>query len=67
MSSSQSLDDLVQSIYSLDREHCIHELRSLPRLRLDFSDEFLGGMSLDRLRHVLMAACVQARKRQPRQ
>ena len=62
MKTLESLDELANNVYSLDRDQCVSELQNLPRLRLDFTDEFLAGLSLDRLRHVLMAACIQAQK-----
>ena len=30
------------------------------RFRLDFSDEYLNGVNVDRLRHILLAAIVNA-------
>lgn len=61
----QSLDKIATDIAALDRQHCIRELKNMPWLRLDFTDEFLSNMSLDRLRHILMAAALQARKHVP--
>jgi hypothetical protein len=56
------IDQLIAFIHRLDREGCINELRALGRPRLDFTDDYLERMSLEQLRHVLMAACLQARK-----
>jgi len=58
----QSIDRLITSIGELDREECIHELRSLHRPRIDFTDEYLDALSLDRLRHILAAAMIQAHR-----
>ncbi len=63
MSANESLDQLVQTIFTLDRDHCIDLLCSMKRPQLDFTDEYLHGLSLDRLRHVLVAASIQSRSR----
>jgi hypothetical protein len=57
-----SLHELTQEIGGLDKPACIRELRCVPYLRLDFTDDYLDGLPLDSLRHVLMAAVLQARK-----
>ena len=56
------LEDLVQVIHSMDRAGCKDQLLHLERPKLDFTEAFLDAMSTERLRHVLMAACIQARK-----
>ena len=57
----QQIEELIDTIHSLDRDRCKSELRRFEMVRLDFTDEFLEKLSLDRLRHVLLAACIQAR------
>lgn len=49
---------LVQQIHSLDRQQCIDELLRFDQLPLDFSRTYLEELSLERLRHVLLAAVV---------
>jgi hypothetical protein len=56
------LEPVIVQINSFDREGCIDELRQLPYLHLDFSDDFLEEQSLDGLRHILMAAYQQAKR-----
>lgn len=56
------LGELSREISELDKPACIRELRCVPYLRLDFTDDFLDDLPLDSLRHVLMAAVLQARK-----
>lgn len=56
------IDELIHSIYTLDREGCKEQLLHLDSPKLDFTEEFLETMSTERLRHVLMAACLQAKK-----
>lgn len=59
---AKNIDELLCEIASLNREACVEELRALPRPVLDFTDEYLASMTLERLRHTLAAACLQARK-----
>ncbi|MBI1336310.1 MAG: hypothetical protein GC164_05045 [Phycisphaera sp.] len=58
-----SIEQVMQSVASYDRPTCMEELRKLPDVRLDFTDDFLNAMSLERLRHVVMAAMWQKLKR----
>ena len=50
------LSEKCREIQSLDRQQCIHELLTFEDIPLDFNREFLDDMSLERLRHVLLAA-----------
>ena len=57
MKSAQNLERLAQSISSLGRGDVERKIRNFKgRFRLDFSDEYLQGMTVDRLRHILFAA-----------
>ncbi len=56
MSSSTMPGDVAREIQGLSRDQCIHRLTHFPKMRLDFTDDYLRQMSLERLRHVLMAA-----------
>ncbi|MCX5658999.1 MAG: hypothetical protein NTW19_04665 [Planctomycetota bacterium] len=70
MQLDRPIEALLCEIASLDRTECVEQLRSLPRPAMDFTDEYLAAMSLERLRHTLAAACIQARKpmrRSPRE
>jgi hypothetical protein len=62
MAADQSLEDLIKSVQELDRAACKERLRQMERPRLDFPDDFLDALSEERLRHLLLAACLQARK-----
>ncbi len=62
MSTAQPIHELIQKVGSFDREACVAHLRQLRRPKIDFSEEFLHSQSLDRLRHIVMAALLQARK-----
>ena len=61
MQLDQPLEKIITSILDLDRQACISELRAIRRPRLDFTDDFLAPLSIEQLRHILMAACTQAR------
>jgi hypothetical protein len=67
MSTDLPIDELIESVPKLDRDTCTAQLRRFRQPRLDFTDEYLDCLSLDRLRHVLLAACLQARDAQKRQ
>lgn len=57
------IEHVIREIGDLDRDACILRLRSFRQPRLDFSDDFLRDLTLERLRHILLAACLQARGR----
>ena len=62
MELTESLDTLVSRIARMERAECVMEMRTIEQLPLDFTDEYLDAASLDQLRHLLLAAVVQARK-----
>jgi len=54
------LDDLICLISSLDREALLDQFHSYPaRFPVDFTDQYLNTLSLDRLRHIFLAMCIQ--------
>lgn len=59
---SQPIHELIRGVESFDRDRCIAYLRRLSRPKTDFSDEFLADLTLDRLRHIVVAAQLQAQK-----
>ena len=66
MSPEMPLDDLLQTIHSFDRNQCIDELINFKYFPLDFDQAYLSQLSLEKLRHVLMAAYVTARNKAQR-
>ena len=59
MVSRNNLDNLATSIASLEKEEVKDRLRNFKgRFRLDFTDEYLDQLSVDRLRHILLAALI---------
>ncbi len=52
------------AISSLPRDKLIHELLHFEgAVRLDFTEEFLARLSDERLRHILLAACIHGHPR----
>ena len=52
------LSDKCREVHLFDRHQCIQELLNFPDIPLDFTQAFLDDMSLERLRHILLAAYV---------
>ncbi len=49
----------LTAIRELSRQQLVHELLNFKgALRLDFTEAFLEGMSDEKLRHILLAACI---------
>lgn len=63
MQIDMSLDELARQINRMSRIQCIYELTHFPQMRLDFDERFLMNQSLDRLHHLLFAACVTVKRR----
>lgn len=60
---SSDLATASRRICSLDRGQCIEELLNFRSIPLDFSRRFLSEQTLDRLRHILMAAHIRTVQR----
>ena len=59
--SKTSADELAKKLAKMDRDRLIKKLRSLCcSFQLDFTDDFLTGISLERLRHITLAATMQS-------
>ncbi|MHB1156404.1 MAG: hypothetical protein ACYC26_06135 [Phycisphaerales bacterium] len=56
MSPNLPPEQLARLIPELNREQCIAELRGFGKFRIDFTNEYLQQMSVEKLRHVLLAA-----------
>jgi hypothetical protein len=60
MLASDQIEELISLVASLDREALIQQFSSYRGgFPLDFTNEFLDGLSLDRLRHIFLAVCLQ--------
>ncbi len=62
--SNHSLHLLVQQINQMSRQQCIDALAGFEDIPLDFDRDWLGRMSIETLRHTLMAAHVTVARRQ---
>ena len=61
-SKSPSAEKLATSLAGMSRSELKRRLLSLKaRFPLDFTDEFLDSLSSDKLRHILLAAQLNAR------
>ena len=59
--SARRAEQLATLLMEQDRDGLIQILRSVRcGFRLDFTDDYLRGLPLDRLRHVVLAACLRA-------
>jgi len=55
-------DQLATSIAALGRDELKQRIRGFRgRFKLDFSDDYLDSLSLDRLRHILLAALINGK------
>ena len=62
--SAGQFEKLATSLATLGRDELKKRIRNFRgRFRLDFSDDYLDSISLDRLRHILLAALINAKAR----
>jgi hypothetical protein len=60
MLASDQVEELIALIGSLDREDLVQQFTTYGgNFPLDFTPEFLAGLSDDRLRHIFLAVCLQ--------
>jgi hypothetical protein len=61
MASAAYFDKQATSIASLGRNELTRRIRNFRgRFKLDFTEEYLSKLSIDRLRHILLAALLNA-------
>ena len=61
MASKGYFDKEATSIAALDRNELKRRIRSFRgRFKLDFTEDYLNNLSVDRLRHILLAALINA-------
>lgn len=64
MTADRCLEQSATTVVSMGKSELKKRIRSFnERFRLDFSDDYLNGVNADRLRHILMAAMINARVR----
>ncbi len=57
-------DTIATSVSTMNRESVTDELLSFQgRFKLDFTRDYLDSLSLEQLRHILLAAALQAKNR----
>jgi esterase/lipase superfamily enzyme len=60
MLASDQIEALISLVGSLDRQTLVEQFASYRgSFPLDFTPQFLAGLSLDRLRHIFLAVCLQ--------
>jgi hypothetical protein len=65
---SSEADDLAVRIGKMDQPSLIHHLMNFdPGFNLDFTEAFLADQTIDQLRHILLAAHLQANIRRKRE
>ncbi len=63
MASRDHFEQTATSISSLNREELKRRIKNIKgRFRLDFTDDYLENLPVDRLRHVLLAALINNRQ-----
>ena len=64
MHSEFSFEQSCLAIVAMDKEEVIMQLLSFQGpLKLDFTQEYLESLAVDRLRHILLAAMVTANRK----
>ena len=59
----QQVENMVNDIQAMDRVALIQLLRKLEcDFAMDFTDEFLDSLSIERLRHIVLAASLHAHR-----
>ena len=60
MLGSAQIEDLMTLVASLDRAALVNQFQKYPgKFPVDFTDDFLARTSLDKLRHIFVAMCLQ--------
>ena len=63
MLQSHQIDDLIQLVSALDRDALLEHFHAYrASFPLDFTDDFLTSIPLDRLRHIFVAVCLQTQR-----
>ncbi len=63
MLESHQVEELICLVSSLDKPTLTRQFLSFSgNFPVDFTPEFLDGMSLERLRHIFVALCLQAQR-----
>jgi hypothetical protein len=64
MASTGNFEQAATSIAALGRTELTRRIKGFRgRFKLDFTDDYLNNLSVERLRHILLAALINARPR----
>jgi len=62
MASAEYFEQTATSIAVLGRDELKRRIRNFRgRFKLDFTDDYMDSLSVDRLRHILLAALINAK------
>jgi len=62
MASVEYFEQTSTSIAALGRDELKRQIKNFKgRFRLDFTEDYLNNLSVDRLRHILLAALINAK------
>jgi hypothetical protein len=60
MLANEQVDELICTLATWDRQTLTHEFMAFDsRFPVDFTPEYLSELSVDSLRHIFLAMCVQ--------
>lgn len=60
---AEQVEELIRLVSALDRDLLITNIQSFRAdFPVDFTPEFLKGLSVDRLRHIFLALCLQTQR-----
>lgn len=63
MLASAQVEELICLVAALDRPAIVSQLHSFQAsFPIDFTEDFLSTVSLDRLRHIFVALCLQQQR-----
>ena len=63
MLESHQIEELICLVSALDRERLVEQFHAYEsRFPVDFTEEFFATQSLDRLRHIFVALCLQCQR-----
>ena len=64
--SAVTIEEILARIVRMDRPEVLHALHDLPfGFELDFSEQYLESLPIERLRHILLAASLQSHASPP--
>ena len=63
LQSAEQIEELITVVSALDRPSLVEQFRSYQStFPIDFSREFLEQQSIERLRHLFVAVCLQSKQ-----